>query len=139
MGDGHTIISCIAVFDLVSAGSESKPVEVDLCYNSRDPFAVQASFRTGQNTVEWVFARDLLNEGLHTAVGTGDVRVRPATDDPQRVELELNSPSGYALFTTSAPAMRDFLRRTFRAVPAGSEYTWLDLDLALADLLSEKH
>ncbi len=69
------------------------------------------------------------------SAGTGDVRVQPMPTDPSRVELELTSPSGHALFTTCAQALGEFLQRTYEAVPPTTEYSWLDFDLALSDLL----
>jgi hypothetical protein len=136
MHDQHTVISSPAVFELIAPDSPVVPVNVDLRYSSRDPYAVQASFRTGGNTaVDWVFARDLLHDGLIGPAGTGDVRVQPM--GPGRVQLELSSPSGHAVFTTCAHTLGDFLRRTYEAVPPNTEYSWLDWNMALSDLLND--
>jgi hypothetical protein len=136
MRDEHTVICSPAVFELIAPDSPAVPVKVDLTYNSHDPYAVQASFRTGNgSTVDWVFARDLLADGLIASSGTGDVRVQPMPSDPDRIELELTSPSGHALFTTCARTLGDFLSRTYEAVPPTREYDWLDFDVALSQLL----
>ena len=138
MRDERTVICSPAVFDLIAPDAPVVSVNVDLTYNSRDPFAVQASFRTGNGTaVDWVFARDLLHGGLVGPAGAGDVRVQPMPGIPAKVQLELSSPSGHATFTTCATTLGDFLCRTFEAVPAGSEYSWLDFDMALSELLNE--
>jgi hypothetical protein len=138
MRDEHTVICSPAVFELIAPDAPAVPVNVELTYNSRDPYAVQASFRTGSTTaVEWVFARDLLHEGLIAPAGTGDVQVQPVPLDPDKVQLELSSPSGHAVFMTCAKTLGDFLHRTYLAVPAGSEYAWLDFDMALSDLLND--
>lgn len=138
MRDEHTVICSPAVFELIAPDAPPVPVTVELTYNSRDPYAVQASFRTGSTTaVEWVFARDLLHDGLVAAAGTGDVRVQPMPLNPGKVQLELSSPSGHAVFTTCADTLGDFLHRTYRAVPADTEYSWLDFDMALSDLLND--
>ncbi len=138
MRDEHTVICSPAVFELIAPDAPVVPVKVDLSYHSRDPFAVQASFRTGNGTaVDWVFARDLLQDGLIAESGTGDVRVMPMPHNPSKVQLELSSPSGHAVFTTCAQALGDFLHRTFEAVPRNTEYSWLDFDMALADLLND--
>ena len=138
MRDEHLVICSPTVFELITDGAAVVPVKVDLVYDTRDPFAVQASFRTGTGgVVDWVFARDLLHEGLTAAVGAGDVRVRPTTTDPNRVRLELSSPSGHAVFTTSAHALDDFLDQTYEAVPADAGYPWGDFDVALSDLLND--
>lgn len=138
MRDEHTIICSPAVFELIAPDAPVVPVKVDLSYHSCDPYAVQASFRTGNGTnVDWVFARDLLHQGLRAPAGTGDVRVQPMPYNPTRVQLELSSPSGYAVFTTCAQTLGEFLYRTFEAVPADTEYSWLDFDVALSDLLND--
>jgi hypothetical protein len=137
MRDEHTVICSPAVFELISPDAPVVSVKVDLTYHSRDPYAVQASFRTGTGTaVDWVFARDLLHDGLIAGAGTGDVRVQPMPTNPNRVQLELSSPSGYAVFTTCAQTLGDFLHRTYEAVPPSTEYSWLDFDVALSDLLN---
>ena len=83
MRDEHMVICSPAVFELIAPDAPAVPVKVDLTYGSRDPFAVQASFRTGNGTaVDWVFARDLLHDGLIAPSGTGDVRVRPMPGTP---------------------------------------------------------
>jgi hypothetical protein len=141
MRNEHVTIRSLAVFDLLAQQADAMPVRVELRYDSRDPYAVHAVFQTGRTDaadVEWVFARDLFADGLLSEAGTGDVRVRPAPNDPETVEIELSSPSGHALFSTSAPDLSNFLDKTFEAVPPGSEYAWLDLDLALEDLLSSE-
>ena len=137
MRDEHRVICSPAVFELIAPDAPVVPVNVDLTYNSRDPYAVQASFRTGNGTaVDWVFARDLLHDGLIGPAGTGDVRVQPMPLNPTRVQLELSSPSGHAVFTTCAQALGEFLHRTYVAVPPETEYSWLDFDVALTDLLN---
>ena len=138
MRDEHTVICSPAVFELIAPDAPAMPVNVELTYTSRDPYAVQASFRTGSTTaVEWVFARDLLREGLIGVSGAGDVRVQPLPHDPMKVQIELSSPSGHAVFTTCAQTLGDFLHRTFVAVPSGAEYASLDFDVALSDLLND--
>jgi hypothetical protein len=136
MRDEHTVICSPAVFELIAPDAPVVPVNVDLTYSSRDPYAVQASFRTGGTTaVDWVFARDLLHDGLIGPAGSGDVRVQPS--EPGRVQLELSSPSGHAVFTTCAHTLGEFLRRTYESVPPDTEYSWLDFDVALNDLLND--
>jgi Streptomyces sporulation and cell division protein, SsgA len=138
MRDEQTVICSPAVFDLIAPDAPAVSVKVDLTYHSRDPYAVQASFRTGNGTaVDWVFARDLLHDGLISPSGTGDVQVQPMPNDPNRVQLELCSPSGHAVFTTCAYALGEFLHRTYDAVPGGTEYSWLDFDVALSELLND--
>ncbi|MGH3693627.1 MAG: SsgA family sporulation/cell division regulator [Pseudonocardiaceae bacterium] len=138
MRNNHTTVRSPAGFDLIDPQADAVRVEVELRYDARDPYAVQVCFRTSRAgpTVEWEFARDLLADGMITEAGTGDVTVRPEPTNMKRIELELTAPSGHALFVANAAELAEFLERTYALVPLGSEYTWLDLDLALDDLLS---
>ena len=70
----NTTVSCELHLRLVVSSESSLPVPAGLRYDTADPYAVHATFHTGaEETVEWVFARDLLAEGLHRPTGTGDV------------------------------------------------------------------
>lgn len=136
MLNDHVTIRSTAVFDLVgSTTNPPVPVQVELRYDTRDPYAVQAAFRTGRaGWVEWVFSRDLLTEGLIGSAGDGDVRIRPVADDA--VEIELSSPSGHATFRAATRDVSDFLSRTHDVIEPGGEDRWLDLEHALGMLLS---
>jgi hypothetical protein len=137
MGNDHVTLRSTAVFDLVAPHAPAVPVQVELRYDTRDPYAVIAAFRTGRaGWVEWVFSRDLLADGLLAETGDGDVRIRPAPDDPETVIFELNSPSGHAVFETSAHRLADFLDRTYDIVVPGGEAPWMDFDNAVEHLLS---
>ena len=62
MRDESKTIRATAMFELIAPDAPVVPVKVELSYSSRDPYAVQASFKTGHDTtVDWVFARDLLD------------------------------------------------------------------------------
>jgi len=121
---------------LLVPGDAPVPVMATLRYEARDPYAVNASFRTGRGTdrtaVEWVFARQLLAEGLERPVGDGDVRVSPGSNGARVVNLTLSSPSGHAVFEVPRAAMEDFLARSYSVVPLGSESSFLDLDAELS-------
>jgi hypothetical protein len=137
MLNDHTTIRSTAVFDLVGPPNPPVPVQVEMRYDTRDPYAVQAAFRTGRaGWVEWVFSRDLLTEGLLGVSGAGDVRIRPADHDAESIEIELSSPSGHATFRAASREVSEFLARTHEIVPPGSEDDWLDLEHALGLLLS---
>ncbi|HEX3778339.1 MAG TPA: SsgA family sporulation/cell division regulator [Pseudonocardiaceae bacterium] len=136
MRNDHVTLRATAVFDLLAPRCPAVPVRVELRYDTRDPYAVVAAFRTGKaGWVEWVFARDLLADGLIAAAGEGDVRIRPSADDPEVVVVELNSPSGHAVFEASAQEFADFLDRTYDVVLPGNEHLWVDLDDALAQMI----
>lgn len=122
---------------LVMPGDDSIALPVTLRYDSQEPYAVQAVFRTGPSGVTWVFARDTLASGVDEPTGEGDVRVWPASEPlpGDRVYIALSSPDGQALLEAPAAVLREFLRRTWDLVPAGTESGHLDIDAALAALL----
>ena len=118
--------------------SASVPVPVQLRFEEADPFAVHLRFTTGPaRDVRWVFARELLADGLLGPAGDGDVRVWPG-EDPTRdvVVVELSSPTGHARFEASATAVAAFLDRSYVLVAPGCESAHVDLDAALGALLA---
>ena len=126
---------------LVVPGGPSLPVVAGLSYSASDPWAVRVAFHTGgegSGVVEWLFARELLTEGVGRAVGEGDVRVWPSTQDGERlVHLAMSSPSGSALFEMQRDALVEFLQQTYLAVPTGCEDDSVDLDSEIAALLAD--
>ncbi|MFN2537727.1 MAG: SsgA family sporulation/cell division regulator [Mycobacteriales bacterium] len=125
---------------LVVPGGPSLPVMANLRYDAVDPWAVRVAFQTGgegDGIVEWMFARQLLTDGVAGAVGDGDVRVWPGLHGTERVvSLAMASPSGSALFEIDRDELVGFLQQTYLAVPTGSEEQAVDLDAELALLLS---
>jgi hypothetical protein len=135
-----TSVSTELQLRLVVPGAASLPVRAGLRYDVADPYAVQVSFHTGNNTegeiVEWTFARQLLTDGVTAPVGEGDVQVWPsASAGVPVVCLSLTSPSGKALFEVPLPELVDFLGQTYAAVPTGAESQHVDVDAELALLL----
>ena len=126
---------------LVVPGGPSLPVLAGLRYQADDPWAVRVTFQTGEGddgVVEWMFARELLTNGVRETVGEGDVRVWPSVADGERVvNLAMASPSGSALFEIDRDALVEFLQQTYLAVPTGSEEDVVDLDAELALLLGD--
>lgn len=126
---------------LVVPGGPSLPVLADLHYAADDPWAVRVAFQVGTaqagaGVVEWLFARQLLTDGVAGPVGDGDVRVWPSVVAGDRVvDLAMASPSGSALFEIDRDALVAFLQQTFLAVPTGTEQHVVDLDAELALLL----
>jgi hypothetical protein len=130
-------ISCeIGLRLLASEGA--LPLVAQLRYDAADPYAVEALFDTGADTpVRWVFARDLLSDGLARAAGEGDVIVRPALDEDgsAAVHLVLASPDGRAMLEANSEELREFLDQTYGVVPRGSESERVDIDAELLSLL----
>ena len=113
------------------------PLVASLSYCTDDPFAIRMAFHVGADEpVEWIFARDLLAEGLHGPAGEGDVRVWPSDEHGERVlNLALSSPFGAAHFEAPLSDTAAFLQRTFDMIPEGQEAQFVDLDSALDELL----
>jgi hypothetical protein len=137
MNAGPETVTAELELRLVVPGSSSLPVVADMRYESSDPYAVQVAFHTGETeVVEWVFARQLLTDGVTHPVGEGDVQVWPSHAAGRPVVcLALSSPSGRALFEAPLSELVEFLTKTYAAVPTGSESDYVDLDAELSLLL----
>ena len=123
---------------LRGADGASLPLGAALQYGAADPLAVVALFDTGEGApVQWVFARDLLIEGLTRRCGDGDVVVWPTmgADGSATIHLRLTSPHGGALIEADASAIRDFIDGTRRLVPVGGEDELLDVDAVVDAIL----
>ncbi|MEH0490603.1 SsgA family sporulation/cell division regulator [Streptomyces scabiei] len=113
-------------------------VPVRLYYTDSDPYAVQFSFDvTPDEVVRWTFARELLDQGLITPAGIGDVKITPIGPHRNRCfSIELESPGGYARLEGPAASVKAWLAKTFEVVPAGRESETVDIDSFLDELLT---
>ncbi|QNP66295.1 SsgA family sporulation/cell division regulator [Streptomyces genisteinicus] len=122
---------------LIGDAAPSAGVPVIMRYRPADPFAVRMVFPPeaclGDTSVTWAFARSLLDSGLRTPAGDGDVHIWPCG----RVQtmVELRSPDGVALLQFATSSLRGFLADAYDAVPAGEESAASDIDHDLAVLL----
>ncbi|WP_457032091.1 SsgA family sporulation/cell division regulator [Kitasatospora sp. P5_F3] len=133
----HSTVQGHAVMNLVVSQELSFRIVVDLDYDPVDPFAVRCTFHLpGDEPVTWVFARELLLDGISRPTGEGDVHIHPVGEELSEVCIVLHSPDGDALLRASAPPLIAFLARTDRLVPMGQELTGRELDVQLADILS---
>ena len=111
------------------------PLPVNLRYSRTDPYAVSIVFSGPEEEIIWVFARDLMAEGLDLPQGHGDVRIRPEYREQRRfIMIALTSPDGTAELEADADKVRLFIEATEAVVPRGCEDTVIDLDAALAGL-----
>ncbi len=126
------------IVQLVSPGDGGISLPVVMHYDTEDPYAVHATFRTGQGDgVSWVFARELLTTGVHRPAGDGDVRVWPSwSAGAEVVFIGLTSPDGEALLQASSRELVDFLGRSYALCPQGEELNHLDVDRAIEALLT---
>ena len=131
-------ISRALTLELIDASGAATPLAAELCYDKKDPYAVAACFRTGMTEVRWVFARDLLAAGLYEPTGDGDVHIWPCLDARGRAVtiIELSSPDGEALMQARSDEVCDFLLRTEDLVASGEEAGIMDVETALAKILS---
>lgn len=146
MNSSSTTVSAELGLRLVAAEQAVVPLVASLHYSGSDPYAIRMAFHVGtEDPVEWIFARDLLADGLMTPEGDGDVLIWPSspvigpdgqTDGPLSVlNIKLSSPFGEAHFEAPAEAIANFLDRTFRIVQMGKESQVIDIDAEVSSLL----
>ncbi|MET7692353.1 SsgA family sporulation/cell division regulator [Streptomyces sp. NPDC005483] len=124
---------------LITADHPELPVRPTLRYSSAEPFAVHIDFPAHVSAdgmgVTWMFGRALLEEGLETPAGEGDVRIRPY--GWAGTVIEFHSPLGIAVIRFGTATLRRFLLRSYDVVEPGAEDLGPDLDHGLASLLDE--
>jgi hypothetical protein len=148
--NSSTTVSAEFGLRLVAAEQTIVPLVASLYYSGIDPYAIRMAFHVGTDEpVEWIFARDLLADGLMTPEGDGDVRVWPSLEteaadeehadeeqgDRSVLNIQLSSPFGEAHFEAPSEAIANFLDRTYRIVPMGMESDVIDFDAELNGLL----
>jgi hypothetical protein len=133
-----SVVKQSVTLELIDTAGAVSPLETELAYDARDPFAVSATFNTVAGQVRWTFGRDLLIEGLYEPTGDGDVHVWPCMDNQGRpvVIIELCSPDGEALVQARAADMAAFVQRMTAAVAPGAEDDHVDVDAAIAAIFA---
>ncbi|WP_078884068.1 SsgA family sporulation/cell division regulator [Streptomyces sp. NRRL S-340] len=118
------------------AGEAWVPLPAALRYDTADPYAVRLSMGApAARSVDWVFARSLLADGLHRPTGIGDVVVIPRhRRRPESVRILVRTRTGAALLAVHTLVVRDFLRRSEALVPPGTEHHHIDLDRVIGRL-----
>jgi hypothetical protein len=121
---------------LISLYAGATPVRSRWTYRADEPFTVGAAFETeDEKWVEWIFARDLLVEGLLNPVGEGDVRIGPDFSGGREVlVLEIESPDGHAVLEMDFAAVAGFVETTERIVPLGAESDFFDIDRLIEEI-----
>lgn len=137
MNTASTSVTQPVRLELIDATGASTPIEAELHYDPRDPYAVTTVFMTGPSQVSWTFGRDLLLDGLYEPSGDGDVHVWPCLDADGHavVIIELCSPEGEALVQARTGDLRTFVDRMRSAVNPGSESLHIDVDATIAAIL----
>lgn len=124
--------------ELIDASGAATPIEAELQYDPKDPYAVTTVFMTGSSQVRWTFGRDLLTEGLYEPSGDGDVHVWPCLDSDGHavVIIELCSPDGEALVQAKTGDLSGFVERMSKTVPLGAESEHINMDAAIAAIFA---
>ncbi|CAG6390721.1 Streptomyces sporulation and cell division protein, SsgA [Actinacidiphila cocklensis] len=106
-------------------------------YQRSDPYAVLLSIGTASTgTVDWIFALDLLREGMSRPVGEGAVLVAPRLSSRGAVvRVVVRSQVGSAALDIRTSAVADFLDRVHKVVPPGTEGSCVDIDHLVTRLL----
>lgn len=121
------------VMTLVTAGDHPE-VKARLRYATNEPFAVRLELCLEDfPAVEWVFARELLVEGVRLPSGQGDIEMYPAAGC---VVIELRSPDGSATLLADHDALSGFADDMIEAVPFGREDEYYSIDAALSATLA---
>jgi len=112
---------------------------LSLTWRAEDPLAVELLLTAQPDHPalprgRWVVLRDFLRYGLDEPTGDGEVRIRPDAAR-ERVELELARPGRAACVSLPRTTVLEFLERTERAVPSGTERSDEAIDALLARLL----
>jgi sporulation and cell division protein SsgA len=144
MGSGprraYTVYRHTMVFTMLAPEWLFTDVDVDLRYDTSDPFAVTLSFCCGSDQwTDWIVSRDLLGEGMTARAGEGDIRIRPSEFEPNLVLLHLESPAGHADFSADRRQLQKFLDCTVGLVPYGYEAERLDIGSFISQVLAENN
>ena len=124
--------------ELIDPTGAATPIEAELHYDPRDPYAVTTVFMTGASQVRWTFGRELLSQGLYEPSGDGDVHVWPCltSEGHSVVIIELCSPDGEALVQARTGDLHSFVDRMAKAVEPGSESAHLDVDATISAIFA---
>jgi hypothetical protein len=134
MNTAPLVVSQTVTLELIDSSGTATPIEAELQYDPRDPYAVTTVFMTGRSQVRWTFGRELLTAGLYEPAGDGDVHVWPCLDADGHavVIVELCSPDGEALIQARTGDLSTFVDRMNKAVAPGGESAHLDIDATIA-------
>src|SRR6476661_5710013 len=128
MNTAPLTVTQAVTLELIDPTGAVTPIEAELHYDPRDPYAVTTVFMTGASSVRWTFGRELLCEGLYEPSGDGDVHVWPclSSDGSAVVIIELCSPDGELLVQTGSRSVARFVTTMLDSVPDGQESAFVD-------------
>ena len=137
----HPLVADVAVdvrLECLDETGRGHHIHSVLAYQHQDPFAVNMTFLTPDESLTWTFARDLLIEGLRRTTGEGDVCVAPAVGPKGQpvVLITLSSPDGHLMLQAPTSQISEFVTRSLAVVPIGDEVANLDIDTLITQLLA---
>ncbi|MGV9915410.1 SsgA family sporulation/cell division regulator [Streptomyces tendae] len=117
--------------------SARQAVEAEFRFSSETPWVVSVELLVEDGPcVQWRIGRDLLQQGLESVSGLGDIQMWPSSlEDGATSWLQLCSGDMAALFELPVPPLAEWLERTYELVPAERELAEVDWDVATTDLL----
>ncbi|MEV0174503.1 SsgA family sporulation/cell division regulator [Streptomyces sp. NPDC050803] len=112
-------------------------IRAEFRFTPESPLIVSVELHIeGGPRVLWRIGRDLLNQGLYSMSGLGDVRMWPLDQrEGATARLQLASGDMAALFELPVSPLEEWLKHTYELVPAGAELAGVDWDDATAALL----
>jgi hypothetical protein len=119
--------------------SARQPIRAEFRFDPESPLIVCVELLIeGGPRVLWRIGRDLLQQGLYSVSGLGDVQIWPThPEDRATARLQLASGDMAALFELPVPPLVEWLEYTYELVPAGQELSEIDWDVATADMLQD--
>ncbi|MER6165560.1 SsgA family sporulation/cell division regulator [Streptomyces violaceorubidus] len=120
--------------------SVRQTVRAEFCFSPRSPLVVSVDLLVqGGPKVRWRIGRDLLQQGLYSVSGLGDIRMWPShLGERDTAWLQLCSGDMAALFELPVQPLAEWLEHTYEAVPAGQELAGVDWDVASVGLLAAR-
>ncbi|MFF0478476.1 SsgA family sporulation/cell division regulator [Streptomyces sp. NPDC004284] len=114
-------------------------IRAEFRFDLDSPLTVCVEFIVeGGPRVLWRIGRDLLQQGLTSMSGLGNMRIWPSNRKERATAwLQLTSHDTAALFELPVPPLATWLEYTYKLVPAGSELTDVDWDIATTALLRD--
>ncbi|MFJ2061084.1 SsgA family sporulation/cell division regulator [Streptomyces sp. NPDC087908] len=127
MTDSHdtALVLDTVLQHLTPDGSRSVPTR--FIYRPTDPFAVTVHFLAEGMVVTWLFARQLIEDGLSGCAGKGDVAIWSGSG-ATAYSLFFTLHSTNLSVTLEAPrdVLFEWLQDTYRLLPAGAESSVVD-------------
>jgi hypothetical protein len=117
--------------------SARQAVRAEFRFDPESPWVVSVEFVVeGGPRVGWRIGRGVLQQGLYSMSGLGDVQMWPSNlEDRATARLQLASGDMAALFELPVAPLAEWLEHTYELVPAERDFVGVDWDAVGAGLL----